>query len=170
MADILGLLVGKIKFHVKKSKHLAEELANIRVEEDEMLCSHDVVSLFTNYPIPKALEVIQEKLRKDKTLRMRTNLTVDDIMELLEFVLNTTYFSFRGQIYQQKFGTAKGSPVSPIVANLFMEDLEQQAIASAPAECRPKFWKRYVDDTLEVIKRGEANNLKLHSLLMNQEV
>ena len=34
-----------------------------------------------------------------------------DIMELLEFVLNTTYFSFRGQIYQQKFGTAMGSPV-----------------------------------------------------------
>ena len=29
-----------------------------------------------------------------------------DILELLEFVLTTTYFAFRGEIYRQKFGTA----------------------------------------------------------------
>ena len=32
----------------------------------------------------------------------------DDILELLEFVLTTTYFAFRGEIYRQKFGTAMG--------------------------------------------------------------
>ena len=64
------------------------------------------------------------------------------IVELLEFVLNTTYFSFEGQIYQQMFGTAMGSPVSPIVANLCMEDLEQRAIANALEDCKPKVWKR----------------------------
>ena len=48
-------------------------------------------------------------------------LEVDDITELLEFVLNTTYFSWNhGQIYQQIFGYAMGSPVSPIVAKLYM--------------------------------------------------
>ena len=39
-------------------------------------------------------------------------------MELLTFVLETTYFRFEGKIYQQKFGVAMGSPVSPIVFNL----------------------------------------------------
>ena len=62
---------------------------------------------------------------------------------------------FRGQVYQQKFGTAMGSPVSPFVANLFMEDLKQRAMESASGELRPTLWKRYVDDTLEVIKRGK---------------
>ena len=69
---------------------------------------------------------------------------------------------FRGQVYQQKFDTAMGSPVSPIVANLFMEDLEQRAIESAPEELRPKLWKRYVDDTLEVIKRGKVEEWSTH--------
>jgi len=83
-------------------------------------------------------------------------------MEILEFTLTTTYFSFRGQVYQQKFGTAMGSPVSPIVANLYMEWLEQEAIATAPLVMKPKLWKRYVDDILEVVNKGKVEDLTTH--------
>ena len=86
----------------------------------------------------------------------------NDVMELCEFILTTTYFKFRGSIYQQKFDTAMGSPVSLIVANLFMEWLEEKAINSAPIPCKPKFWKRYVDDVLEIINKGETQNLTDH--------
>ena len=60
------------------------------------------------------------------------------------------------------FGAAMGSPVSPLLANLFMEWLEKQAIATAPVECKQKFWKRYVDDVLELIKKGQVRNLTDH--------
>ena len=83
-------------------------------------------------------------------------------MDLTEFIATTTYFSFRGQLFKQKFGTAMGSPVSPILANFFMEWLEQQAIATAPIDCKPKLWKRYVDDILEIIKRGKVEGLTDH--------
>ena len=64
-------------------------------------------------------------------MKSRTKLDVIDIIELLELnVLTMTYFSFRGQVYKQKFGTAMGSSVSPIKANLYMEHLEQQVIVS----------------------------------------
>ena len=92
---------------------------------------YDVVSLFTKTQIKEACEIIRKRLENDKTLKKRTNLNVDDIMELLKFVLETTYFRFEGEIYQQKFGVAMGSPVSPIVVNLYMEDLEQKIIATA---------------------------------------
>ena len=68
-------------------------------------------------------------------------------MELLEFICSTTYFTFDG-IMQHKFETAMGSPVSAVIANFYMEKLERKALQTAPAECRPKIWKRYVDDVL----------------------
>ncbi len=83
-------------------------------------------------------------------------------MNLLEFVLTTTYFVFRGRIYRQQFGTAMGSPVSSIAANIFMEALEQKAIATTPLDIRPKLWLRYVDDVLEVIHKNALAKLTDH--------
>ena len=153
LADILAPLVGNSIHHVVNSKQLAEEMTSVFVEEDYIFNSHDVVSLFTNTPIEKCLEIIKDRLENDNTLNNRTKLTADDIIELLQFVLTTTYFSFRGSIFRQIFGAAMGSPVSPIVANLFMEWLEQEAIATAPMDCMPQFWRRYVDDVLEIIHK-----------------
>ena len=109
------------------------------------------MSLFTNTLIDKTLEIIKERLENDNTLKQTTKLDVDDIMELLELVLTSAYFSFRGEIYKQKFGAAMGSPCSAIIANIFMEWLEQRALATAPAEYMPMLWRRYVDDILEII-------------------
>ena len=44
------------------------ELRDLRVEEDEIMNFHNIVSLFTNVPIKKALEVIKKKLEEDRTL------------------------------------------------------------------------------------------------------
>ena len=43
-----------------------------------------------------------------------------------------------------------------------MEFLEQQAIATAPLDCRPHLWKRYVDDVLEIINKGQVQLLIDH--------
>ena len=155
-------MVGKTKHHVTNSKQLAEDLSTVKIEDGDIFNSHDVVSLFTNTPITKTLDIVREYLEKDTTLKQRTRLSVEDVMELLKFVLTTTYFSFRGDIYKQKFGAAMGSPCSAIIANIFMEWLEQRAIADAPAECFPKLWKRYVDDILEIIPRGSTQALTDH--------
>ncbi|XP_014676727.1 PREDICTED: uncharacterized protein LOC106816618 [Priapulus caudatus] len=162
LADLLAPLVGTTEHHIKNSTELAEELKTIRMKPDEISFSHDVVSLFTNTPIPESINIIKSRLEADKTLKKRTNLTTDDIIELLTFVLMTTYFKFRDQIYNQKFGAAMGSPVSPIVANLYMEWLETEAIATAPADLKPKLWLRYVDDTLEIIKSGTVQQWTEH--------
>ncbi len=55
-----------------------------------------------------------------------------------------------------------GSPVSPIVANLYMEWFEQEAIATAPLDLKPMLWKRYVDDILEFVKEGTVEQLNDH--------
>jgi len=105
----------------KNYGHLAGDLASLSLDEDDMLVSHDVVSLFTNTPIGECLKVIKERLEKDPEWKDACLLEVEDILELLEFIFSTTYFTFKGQLYRQKFGTAMGSPVSPLVANVCME-------------------------------------------------
>ena len=85
---------------------------------------------------------------------------VGDIILLLEFCLKNTYFSFQGQFYEQVEGAAMGSPVSPIVANLYMEYLEQKALSTAPHP--PKFCVRYVDDTFVIHKEANKQSFLQH--------
>jgi hypothetical protein len=108
------------------------------------------------------MDVIRDRLMKDTTLGKRTDLTVEDIMTLLDFVLATTYFQFDGEVYKEVFGAPMGSPVSVAVSDLYMEDLEERAMDTAPPETRPKIWKRYIDDSFEIVKRAQRENLTDH--------
>ena len=85
---------------------------------------------------------------------------VGDIILLLEFCLKNTYFSFQGQFYEQVEGAAMVSPVSSIVANLYMEYLEQKALSTAPIP--PRFWHRYVDDTFVIHKKVNKQGFLQH--------
>ena len=55
-----------------------------------------------------------------------------------------------------------GSPLSPIIADIFMVDLEERAIAGAGEDIAPSVWKRYVDDVLSVVKRDKGQLLLDH--------
>ena len=60
---------------------------------------HDVMSLLTNVSIQVAMDVIRDTLVKDKTMIKCTGLSADNIMSLLKFVMSTTYFQFKGELY-----------------------------------------------------------------------
>ena len=100
--------------------------------------------MFTKPPIQQTLDIVRKRLCEDPTLHRRTKLSVENIVELTQFITTTTYFSFREVIYIQKFGTAMGSPVSPVLANLFMDWLQKMAIATAPEALKPKLCRRRI--------------------------
>ena len=89
-----------------------------------------MLSLFTTIPVDKAGEYIKKELEQDATLSSRTNLDIDDIIALLQFTLSNNYFVFNDIIYKQVHGCAMGSPVSLVVANLCMEEIEESAISN----------------------------------------
>ena len=95
-------------------------------------------------------------------------MTVKKISCLLEFCLNTTYFTFQGKMYEQVKGAAMGSSISPIVAKLFMEDLETKALATAPST--PKIWKRFVDDTFTIIQKAHKDAFLDHINSMDSNI
>ena len=51
-------------------------------------------------------------------------------------------------------------PVSPIACNLYMEQLEQLAVSTAPHP--PLWWYRYVDDTRTKLKKQFAHEFTDH--------
>ena len=144
LTKIIKPLVGKSPHHINSTHDFVEQAKNITLAPGECLSSYDVSAWFTSVPVDPAIKVIKDLLEKDPTLMERAVLPVEDITLLLEFCLKNTYFSFQGQFYEQVEGAAIGSPVSPIVANLYMQYFDKKALSSAPT---PRFWHRYVDDT-----------------------
>ena len=69
-------------------------------------------------------------------------------------------FQWREKFYEQTHGAPMGSPLSPVMANLFMEEFEKKALATSTL--KPGFWFRYVDDTLSSWAHGLEN---LHRFL-----
>ena len=65
---------------------------------------------------------------------------------MLEFCLKNAYFIFQDRFYEQIEGAAMGSPISPIIANLYMEAFETKAISTAPhpLACGEDLWMTHL--------------------------
>ena len=131
LARIIKLLMGNSEHYVNNTEQFADEIRKTKLEEGECITSYDITALCTSIPVSSALEIIRSKLEQDANLPNRTIMTADNIIELLGFCLNNTYFLFQDVVYEQTKGAAMGSQVSPIVANIYMEAFENRAISTA---------------------------------------
>ena len=118
------------RFSVKNSIDFIERIKDVVIEKDNILVSFDVVSLFTSVPVDCAIKSIFGLLVVDDSLPTRTLLNAHDIKTGLEICSNSTVFSFQNVLYRQPFGTPMGSCISPIVANIVMENTEKGALTT----------------------------------------
>ena len=160
LTRIIKPLVGGSQHHVRNNKDFIHSIEGIQLTADECMMSFDVESLFTSVPVDPSIQIIKKLLEEDRSLHLRTKMTVNQISCFLDFCLKTTYFIFQGKFFEQVKGAAMGSPISPIVANLFMEDLEVKALSTAPTP--PTLWKRFVDDTFIIIKKSSKESFLQH--------
>ena len=114
------------------------------------------------------LDVIEKLLKEDPSLQSRTSMSIQHIMGLLEFCMRSTYFTFRGKFYEQVEGTVMGSPISPIVANLYVENFENRALQSSINP--PLLWKRFVDDTFVIMKKCHREEFLTHLNSVNKNI
>ena len=75
-------------------------------------------------------------------------------MDLLNLCLTSTYFQYSGKHYKQLHGTAMGSPVSVVVAEIVMQNIEEQALATYTRTV--PLWLRCVDDTFTAVHKTES--------------
>ena len=111
---------------VKNSAHFVERISDSPIHSNQMV-SLDVVSLFTKVPTDDTLAVVLDKLAAYTSLEERPCIP---IYTMLTFCVETTYFGKRSDIYRQEGGLAMSSPLSPVLANIYMEYFEEMALGS----------------------------------------
>ena len=92
---------------------------------------------------------------EDNDLIERTPLSPDRIAELQGLSVSVVSFMNR-----DRAPPCALHAVSAVVANLYMELFEELALELAPS--RPRFWKRYVDDTCCILRTSDVDGLLSH--------
>jgi len=96
------------EFTIKDSFSFAD-WAKTYNHNNEMMCSFDVSSLFTNVPLDETIQICLDKLYAPPTLPRSVSKV------LLEFATKKSHFIFDGQYYDQIDGVAMGhSPLGPV--------------------------------------------------------
>ena len=92
LASILKSLQSKSGFPVKNAKEFTNFVSGQVVAEDEQIVSFDVVPLFISIPVDLVISIVQRKLDKSTEWKAHTSLTQAQVLGLLSFVLNNSYF------------------------------------------------------------------------------
>ena len=163
MAEVIGPLVGNRGCTAKNSKEIIANVPGMDIAPEDVMISFDVETLCTSLPIDRILKYTQRRLESDNMLGERTSLNVEEILQLLEYCLQSTFFSFKGEFYYPADGVAMRSPILLVVANLFMEELEEEAMKIAKQKgFAPRSWDRYADDVFSVIKKSNVESILEH--------
>ena len=75
--------------------------------------------------------------------------------EMLILCTENVRFTFNEEVYNQTHGVAMGSPLGPIVDDMFMVELENNIVPVLQEYL--SFWKRYFDDTRRFVKIETIN-------------
>lgn len=151
VANRINAYAGSQETVLTDTNALISLLQGVEFAEDDqiLLSTADVESLYTSIPITDALEAVEERLRACGVDEMFLRITITAI----ELVLKLNFFEFNGSIYHQKRGLAMGTPLAPPVANLFLASLEARLMRGVPP---PILYVRFLDDILVVQKLSEA--------------
>ena len=163
LTDVLKPVVGKFSTHtVKDTFEFCENIQNYSAENDAnnaFMCSFDITSLFTNIPLEATIKICLDTLYRDPETAP-PSIPEQLLHKLLLKATTEVEFSFDGVMYRQIDGVAMGSPLGPILANIFVGHSEAQL----QEDLWPPFYNRFVDDTFAIFQ-SEERSQQFHTAL-----
>ncbi|XP_046545191.1 uncharacterized protein LOC124255340 [Haliotis rubra] len=159
LTRVLAPLGKSAKSFILDSSEFCKKLCEI--SDPGPIVSYDVVDLFTNVPREEALLALRQRLNNlDDPLD--TSLTIDSIISLTSASIDSTYFTWGEDIFEQIHGLPMGSPLSPILSEIYLTDLEEKALLTSFV--KPMCWHRKVDDTFVILHPGQDPDQLLQHL------
>jgi len=131
---------GNTSSYIKDFASFPEWIRNLKMNEEVLMVSLDIAYLHTMIPMDEAIDM----------MRKNTN---EETPYIIRLCLKSSYFSFNGKICEPTHKVAIGSPLSPIISNLYMEHFQQKSLNSFPYT--PDEWKRLVDDVSAKWRHGK---------------
>ena len=119
LTTILQPLTDKSRRKLQSTEDFIYAIKTVQIPDDYKLVSFDVKSLFTSIPLQLAFQCTETTIRQ---YTVTLPLPTEDIMDLLNLCLTSTYFHYNGKHYKQLHGTVMGSPVSVVVAEILIEE------------------------------------------------
>ena len=80
----------------------------------------------------------------------------NDFHDLLNLATKKSFFTFNNKFYIQVDVVAVGSPLVPILANIFLSHPEEKWLNKCPIEFKSKFYRSYVDDIFVLFESSES--------------
>ncbi|XP_055522514.1 uncharacterized protein LOC129716705 [Wyeomyia smithii] len=139
-------------FNTASSFKLCDELKSFILPEDHIMVSLDVVSLFTNVPRKLVTKTITDRWHE-----INTEIHLELFLEIVEFCMEASYFRYDNKFYYQTYGTAMGSPLSPILADIVLESIIHNALSHLPFEV--PILRKYVDDLFLIIPKDSIDTV-----------
>ena len=82
-----------------------------------------MTSLFKNIPLSLTIKLVDDLIERCQSY---LNISEKDLTSLFNLATGETHFLFKGKFYDQINGVAMGSPLAPVLANLFMGHYEKE--------------------------------------------
>ena len=92
--------------NAKNSTTFSNYISNVPNEDDEIMVSYDVTSLYLNILIIDTLNIKTNCVSNDDQFTMRTVISQKKFTYLVNLVLTTTQYTLNSQLYQQTDGVA----------------------------------------------------------------
>ena len=165
LTTVLQPLTDQSRHKLQSTENFIDAIKTAQIPDDHRLVSFDVKSLFTSIPLQLALDCTETAIT---TSTVKLPLPTDDIMEILNLCLTSTYFQYNGKHYKQLHGTAMGSPVSVVVAEIVMQNIEEQALLTYTKTL--PLWLCYVDNTFSTVHKDEIDTFHEHLNRQNPHI
>lgn len=128
---------------INSSTDFAHKVCQSSLRNTHRMMSLDVVNMFTSVPLQDTVAIIESNLKDNENISEEE---VNEILRLIRLTLKHNYFSFNNVLYSQTQGLPMGSPLSGILANIYMDSLENQFLNNLQNRSAIESWDRFVDD------------------------
>lgn len=158
----------------KSSVEFANNIVKQELADTHRLMSLDIVNMYANIPNLETVDIVEQNLLHVNSIPPDE---VNEILILLRLTLKQSYFTFNNKVYTQECGLPMGSPLSGILASIFMDAWEDSFLNKHVLKDVILDWSRYVDDVFLIYDNRfitdtlilECANNEHHNIIFTKE-